>query len=214
MKQDNVAPELFPAKPYETIADYFGDYVKGSRAALQSLDLSQLAAAADCLTTAIHQRRVIYACGNGGSAAIANHLLCDFVKGSQTNTPLLPKVISLPANLELTLAVANDVSFDDIFLYPLRTMAEKGDVLLCISSSGNSENVIRAMTWAKEAGVHTIAMTGFSGGKARQLADISLHVEAQNYGITEDCHHMIMHLLAQYIRLRHIDAAALGKIKF
>lgn len=205
---------VFPATAYDSIDDYVADYIKASHVAMKSLDRKQLARAAECLTEALHNRRTIYACGNGGSAAIAGHLLCDFLKGIQTNTNLLPRVISLPSNMELVLAIANDISFEDIFVYPLRTMAEKGDVLIAISSSGNSENVARAVQWAKDNGVHTIAMTGFNGGKCRALADISLHVEAKNYGVAEDCHHALMHILSQYLRQRHMDANVIPSVKF
>ena len=161
-----------PATTYESIRAYMDDYLRQSQAAMKMLDRTTLARAAECLTEAIRDRRTIYVCGNGGSAAIANHLLCDFLKGIQTNTPLLPKLISLPANLELTLAIANDIAFEDIFVYPLRTMAEKDDVLLAISSSGCSENVVRAVRWAKDHGLRTIAMTAFEGGQCRKLAEI------------------------------------------
>jgi D-sedoheptulose 7-phosphate isomerase len=204
----------FPARAYDSIGAFLDDYVKQSQTAMKSLDLGQLARAADCLTEAIVDRRTIYACGNGGSAATANHLMCDFLKGIQTDTPLLPRVMSLPANLELSLAIANDIAFQDIFVYPLRTMAEKDDVLLAISASGDSENVVRALRWAKDNGLRTIAMTAFEGGRCRTLADISLHVDAGNYGVAEDCHHALAHLLAQYVRLRHMDPQSISTVKF
>ncbi len=206
--------ESFPTNSYSSIDAFFEDYTSLSQAAMETLDLAQLEQAAACLTEAILERRTIYTCGNGGSAAIANHLLCDFFKGIQTGTELAPRLVSLPANIELLLAIANDITFDDVFVYPLRTMAEKGDVLLTISSSGNSENIVRALQWAKANDVHTIAMTGFDGGRSRTLADISLHIEAANYGIIEDCHHGLMHMLAQYIRQLHMQTEAIAAAKF
>lgn len=207
-------PQLFPAASYDSMEMFCEDYAAMWQLAMQSLDKRQMALAADALTEVITSRRVIYVCGNGGSAAISNHLLCDFLKGMQTHTELLPKVVSLSANLELGLAIANDISFEDIFAYPLRTMAEPGDLLLSISSSGDSENVVRAVAWARENGLRTIAMTGFEGGRSRAMADISLHIEARNYGLVEDCHHALMHMLAQYVRLRHMNAKSIGQVKF
>ena len=85
-------------------------------------------------------------------------------------------------------------------LYPLRTMARPGDVLISISSSGNSENIVRAVAWARDNGVGTIALTGFSGGRSADDADVNLHVDAANYGVVEDVHQSLIHVLAQYLR--------------
>ncbi len=204
----------FPVRPYESIGSFCKDYADLWRTAMDSLDLFQMTQATDCLTDAIRNRNTIFVCGNGGSAAVANHLHCDFLKGVQTGTDLLPKVVSLPANFELLLAIANDGTYDDVFVYPLRSMASKGDVLLTISSSGNSENIVRALQWAKANGLRTIAMTGFEGGRSRVLADISLHVDAGNYGIVENCHDTLAHMLAQYIRLSHTKLEHIPSTKF
>ena len=156
---------------------------------------------------AIRRRRMIYACGNGGSAAISGHMLCDFLKGIQTDTALRPRVVCLSSQLELITAIANDVGYGEVFAYQLKTMAEPGDVLISISSSGNSENIVRAIDWARQNGMGTIAMTGFSGGRSSKLADITLHVAAENYGIVEDVHQSMMHILAQYLRQSAIAEA-------
>ena len=149
--------------------------------------------------------KTIFSCGNGGSAAISNHLLCDFQKGIQTDTDLKPKVVSLSSNIEIITAVANDISYEEIFDYQLRTMAAPGDVLLTISSSGDSENIVRCVDWAHDNNVGTISLTGFDGGRSADAADINLHVDADNYGIIEDVHQSLMHVFAQYLRLSHMD---------
>jgi len=123
------------------------------------------------LEAAIHNGHFVYSCGNGGSAAIANHLQCDFLKGAQTDTELLPRVVSLSSHLELITAIANDIAYDEVFAYQLRTLARPGDVLLTISSSGNSENIVRAVQWARDNRVGSIALTGFDGGRSATLAD-------------------------------------------
>jgi D-sedoheptulose 7-phosphate isomerase len=190
----------FPDRVYPGAGSYIIGYREEMARAWATVDPAAFERAAKLLDAAIRARRIIYACGNGGSAAISGHLLCDFLKGIQTDTPLLPRVVSLASHLELITAIANDIGYSDVFVYQLRTMAKPGDVLMTISSSGNSENIVRAAEWAKANDVRTIAMTGFSGGRSAQLADVTLHVDAANYGIVEDIHQSMMHALAQYLR--------------
>jgi phosphoheptose isomerase len=170
------------------------------------VDRKQLTKAGEVLVAALERDATIYTCGNGGSAAIANHLVCDHQKGIQNNTHYRPKVVSLSSNIELITAIGNDISFSDIFLYPLRTAARKGDLLITISSSGDSENIVRAITWANQNGIDTIAFTGFFGGRSSLIADVNLHVPAHNYGVVEDIHQSFMHILAQYARQAAMSA--------
>jgi len=192
----------FPSQIYSSAGSYIAGYRDEMARAWASVDLAAFDRAAAMLDAAIRARRMIYACGNGGSSAISGHLLCDFLKGIQTDTKLLPRVVSLASHLELITAIANDISYDEVFAYQLRTLAAPGDVLITVSSSGNSENIVRAIDWARQNGVATIAMTGFSGGRSAKLADVVLHVAAENYGIVEDMHQSMMHCLAQYLRQR------------
>ena len=193
-------PMSFPDNIYPSAGAYIAGYRDAMTRAWASVDLAAFDRAAAMLDTAIRARRMIYACGNGGSAAISGHLLCDFLKGIQTDTPLRPRVVSLASHIELITAIANDIAYEEVFAYQLRTMAMPGDVLITISSSGNSENIVRAIDWARANGIGSIAMTGFSGGRSATLADINLHVAAENYGIAEDIHQSMMHALAQYLR--------------
>lgn len=204
----------FPSQPYPQIADYFGDYQVMLQRALKSLDMAALTRAAEILDVAISRGQTVYVCGNGGSAAIANHWVCDFMKGLRTDTDLMPKIISLSANLELNMAIANDMEYAQVFVYPLQALAKPGDVLLSISSSGNSENVVRALDWANENKLHTISLDGFAGGRASKNAEVSLHITANNYGLVEDCHHAIMHMLAHYLRMKHMPAARIADVTF
>ena len=139
---------------------------------------------------------MVYSCGNGGSAAIANHLVCDHCKLVRTDTALIPRIYSLSTTVEVITAIGNDLSYDEIFVYQLRALAKPGDALITISSSGDSENIVRAALWAKENGLPVISMTGFSGGRSADIADVNLHVAADNYGVIEDVHQSLMHLLA------------------
>ena len=196
----SAAAMSFPDQTYPNASAYVGAYRDEIVRAWQSVDLAAFDRAAAMLATAIHAGRTVYACGNGGSASISNHLHCDVLKGTQTDTDLHPKIVSLAGPLELVTAIANDIGYADVFVYPLRTMAAPGDVLITISSSGNSENVVRAIEWARGNGVGSISMTGFAGGRSKSLADVNLHVAAENYGVVEDIHQSMMHSLAQYMR--------------
>lgn len=176
---------------------YFSTYVENVSRAANSIDALSLDRAATIILAAIARRRTIYSCGNGGSCAIANHLLCDFAKGIQTGTELRPRVVSLSANTELITAIANDIGYSEVFAYQLRTIAEPDDVLITISSSGDSENIVRAIECAKDNKISTIALTGFGGGRSAKLADVNIHVPSDNYGVIEDLHQSVMHALAQ-----------------
>ena len=138
--------------------------------------MAQLAEAAELLNDAYDRDASVFACGNGGSASIANHLQCDHVKGVRNGTDLTTRVFSLSTNIELFSAIANDHGYDTVFEYQLQSLARAGDVLVAVSSSGRSPNIVRALEWANAHGMHTIALTGFSGGAARELASASVHV--------------------------------------
>ncbi|MFN3399049.1 MAG: SIS domain-containing protein [Ferrovibrio sp.] len=204
----------FPVRKHTSVADYLDDYVAALAAALGKVDRNQLAKAESLLGRALERDAQIFACGNGGSAAISSHLACDHGKGIRADTALRPRVTSLSANVELITAIANDMAFSEIFAYQLESAGRPGDLLITISSSGDSENVVRAVEWARANQVGTIAMTGFDGGRSAQLADVNLHVPAHNYGIVEDVHQSLMHVLAQFIRQFRMDAALVPQRKF
>jgi D-sedoheptulose 7-phosphate isomerase len=185
--------------PMESIEAHVRGYADTMSAALVSVDFAQLWEAVRSIHNVRIARKRIWVCGNGGSAAIADHLLCDMVKGIyRANRPPI-HVHSLVANTALLTAVANDFSYEDSFARQLEMQGESGDLLLTISSSGNSPNILAAMRKAREIGIYTIAFTGFTGGEAKKMADISIHVEANNYGVVEDCHQALMHNMAQFM---------------
>ena len=204
----------FPDTRYDAIARYCDDYLTRLARAGASIDRALLARAGAMLDAAFERGAWLFVCGNGGSAAIANHLLCDVAKGIQTDTDLLPRVMSLSANLELITAIANDIAFDDCFVYQLRTAARPGDMLMTISASGDSENIVRAVDWARMNDVETIALTGFDGGRSARLATVNLHVAGDNYGVIEDTHQSIMHILSQYLRQAKMPPPLIGERKF
>ena len=182
-------PAKFPVAPYASAASYFGAYAE---------EMARAAQFGRTRWRSIGRRRScsrptpsgagVFACGNGGSAAIANHLQCDHVKGIRTGTDLPPGCMSLSTNVELLTAIANDIGYEDVFVYQLQSQARPGDVLIAVSSSGRSPNIVRALTWARDHGLRTIALTGFGGGDARAVAEVAIHVDGANYGIVEDLH--------------------------
>jgi len=209
------AADYFPNKPYLDASAYAADYVDAIRIAFSSLDSQQIHSAASCLEQAIKRNATIFVCGNGGSAGISNHFVCDHMKGVRTGTNLRPRVSSLSENIEIVTAIANDIGYENVFDFQLASVSSRGDVLVTISSSGNSPNILNALRWARGNGLTSIAMTGFDGGESRSFADISLHVDAQNYGVVEDVHQSLIHLLAQFLRQKYLlDPSLLGKTKF
>lgn len=206
---------IFPDQPFEQAADYADAYFARLAEAAASVDRAALDRAAELIAETAHAGRRIYSCGNGGSAAIANHLVCDCLKGIRNESTLRPEVVSLSTTIELVTAIGNDLGYDQIFSYQLDSLGKPGDLLMAISSSGNSPNIAAAIEAAKAIGMTVIAMTGFDGGAAARMADVSLHVRADNYGLVEDVHQALMHLLAQFVRQRHLtDPSAIGRIKF
>jgi phosphoheptose isomerase len=207
-------PVKFPIGPYGSAASYFDAYAEEMARAAKSIDAAALERAAATLAEAYLRGARVFSCGNGGSASVANHMQCDHVKGIRTATDLSPHVFSLSANVELLTAIANDTGYENTFVYQLQSQAEPGDVLLAVSSSGRSPNIVRALAWARDQGVKTIAVTGFDGGEARTTADICVHVDCANYGIVEDLHQTVMHALAQYIRQSRMSADTISVTTF
>lgn len=204
----------FPGSKFPSITAYLDSYAREVSKALASVDRAALERAGAMLNAAVESGAQVFSCGNGGSAAIANHLVCDHAKGVAADTGLRPRIQSLSACVEMITAVANDMAYDQIFAYPLSLAARPGDVLIAISSSGQSANIVTALEWAASNGMRTLSLNGFSGGRAAEIAEISLHVAADNYGVVEDAHQSLMHVLAQFIRQAHMDPGLVSQRKF
>jgi phosphoheptose isomerase len=203
-------PAKFPAARYASVPPFFHRYAEEAARAWRTIEPAALDRAVAILLEAYTQGAGVFSCGNGGSASIANHLECDHVKGVRTATDLTPRVVSLSANVELLSAIANDMGYENVFVYQLQSQARPGDALIAVSSSGRSPNITRALTWARDHGLRTIALTGFDGGPARAVAEVAIHVNGTNYGIIEDLHQAIMHALAQYIRQSRMTSEAIS----
>jgi phosphoheptose isomerase len=207
-------PAKFPLTPHRTASTYFDAYAQETARAARSIEPAALDRAAAILLDAYTRGAGVFSCGNGGSASIANHLQCDHVKGIRAKTLLVPRVVSLSANVEVLTAIANDMTYEDIFTYQLQSQAESGDVLIAISSSGRSPNIVRAVTWARDHGLKNIAFAGFDGGQVKDVADVTIHVDGTNYGVVEDLHQAVMHALAHYICQSQMSADAVSASVF
>ena len=179
--------------------NFANSYLKNLNNSIINSDIRKLEKAALIIKKTAQKKRTIFVCGNGGSAAISNHYVCDYLKFLRQNSHLKPKVISLSSNIETITAISNDIDYDQIFKYQAESLFEKNDLLLIISSSGNSKNIKEVLKFAKKKGVKTIGFSGFDGGFLKKNSDISIHVNAKNYGISEDAHHIMMHIMLQYL---------------
>lgn len=182
----------------DSIALYLTDYSDELRRAIQSIDKTELKKSEEILKEYYQNNRYIFAIGNGGSQAIADHLACDFVKGSYKSDKQRFKVIPLGSLSSLNSAAANDFGHDKSFSKLIEFLGEEKGLLIAISSSGNSKNIIEAVNFNRSRGGKTIGLTGFDGGELKEISDASLHVSANNYGIVEDAHQSIMHIFSQY----------------
>lgn len=162
---------------------------------IRSLDLESINNVMNILEEARTFGKKIFICGNGGSAATASHFCCDFNKGVSLNLEKKYNFECLNDNVPTMMAVANDISYDEVFRYPLKCKMNPGDIFIGISGSGNSKNVVNAMEYAKSIGGTTIAIVGYSGGKLKEIADYNIHVNIDNMQITEDIHMVLDHLM-------------------
>ena len=181
-------------------------YIYNLEARIKKLDLLKIQKIEDIIFKKIKEDKKIFVCGNGGSASIANHFLCDFNKGIKLSSKnkLKPKIVSLSSNIESILAIANDISFNKIFSFQLDNYYTKGDIVILLSCSGSSPNILDALEYCKKRKIFTISLTGFAKKNIQSKANLNLNFEINNYGISEDLFQIIMHMLSQSIRLKFI----------
>ena len=178
--------------------DYINElnaYREREIAVLNSLDLNSVNQIMNVLEDARLYGERIFICGNGGSAATASHYCCDFNKGVSENQNGKYNFECLNDNVPTLMAVANDIGYEEVFRFPLKNKMKSGDILIGISGSGNSKNVVNAMEYAKSIGGTTIAIVGYSGGKMKEMADYNIHVNINDMQISEDIHMMLDHMM-------------------
>ena len=177
-------------------------YFEDLTTALSGIDRGSLENMIDAIMMAYESDGTVYICGNGGSAATASHIVCDFNKGISMHRDKKFRFVCLNDNIATMMAISNDVCYDDVFRIQVQGRLKKGDVLIAISGSGNSKNIIRVVEYFKESGNPVIGLSGYSGGVLSKLADISVHVPINDMQKTEDAHMSILHLCAQIIARR------------
>ena len=166
--------------------------------AIERIDTSRVEQAIEWFREARDGAKHIFVCGNGGSASTASHFTCDIVKGASYNRDTRFRIMALTDSLATLTAYSNDVSYDCVFVEQLKNFAQAGDLVMCISGSGNSANVVRAMEYANSAGCRTIALTGRDGGKLGPLAQLNIQVAVPHMGRIEDAHMVVCHMIAYH----------------
>jgi D-sedoheptulose 7-phosphate isomerase len=164
--------------------------------AVNRIDLDKVEKATAWLREARDTDHHIFTCGNGGSASTASHFVCDIVKGASYQREKRFRILALTDSLATLTAYSNDVNYEAVFVEQLKNFAQSGDVLIAISGSGNSPNVLRAVEYARSVGCKTIGLTGRDGGKLGQAAELNIQVPVQHMGRIEDAHLIVCHMMA------------------
>ena len=186
------------------IREHLSDYCAGLMEALGSVSPERLEEFVQLLESAYHEERQLFLMGNGGSGSTASHFACDLNKGVSFGLPKRFRVICLNDNVPTLMAYANDVSYEDVFVEPLKNFLRPGDLVIAISGSGNSPNLLKAIAYANVQGAHTVGLSGFNGGKLAGVARTALTVHVNDMQKAEDVHFILFHIIMQilYARLR------------
>ena len=178
------------------------EYINTEIEVTKALNLDEINEAVNAIVDCRNRGGTVFTMGNGGSASTASHFVCDFSKGLSEEVGGRKFVFQcLSDNVATMMAVANDFSYDEIFKYQLERRLTSDDLIIAISGSGNSMNVIRAVEYAKEVGTKVVGVTGYKGGKLKELADFHMHVNIEDMQIAEDVHMMFDHMLMRVISL-------------
>lgn len=175
------------------------DYYEREKQVFDALDPNEFNAALNALLRHYDNEDTIYVIGNGGSSATANHMVCDFNKGVSLSLSKPFHVVSLTDNIPSVMAYGNDVGFEDVFYLPLKQWLKPSDMVIAISGSGNSHNVIKAVTYAKKIGAEILGLEGYDGGKLKAIADINIHAKVNDMQIAEDVHMTFVHVAMQLL---------------
>ncbi len=184
--------------------EFISQYIDELKRCLDSLDKKKIGKVIDVLMQTYQKKKKIFIMGNGGSASNASHMACDLSKGTLTRVydegePRF-RVISLTDNVAMLTAFANDLSYKDVFIQQLRNLVERGDLVIVLSGSGNSKNVVKAIQYAKRCGARTIGFLGFKdGGNLGQLVDLAIIVDSRAYGPCEDIQLILDHIITSWI---------------
>ncbi len=213
--KESVTTEMllkFIKKIYKTVEEEdISDYFDGVSKTLNNLNKTHVVDFAKLLMKTYHNEGTIYIFGNGGSGATASHFCGDLVKGVSYGLDKRFKVICLNDNIPTLMSIANDISYDDIFVEQLKNFLQEKDLVIGISGSGNSVNIVKAMEYAKQRGVTTLAVSGYKGGKIKEIADITVHAEVDDMEISEDVHNIIITHCIKRILTKELNNTNVGE---
>lgn len=177
------------------VKEQISTYFERLQRVIANLDMGEIEEAVEAIKAAYEREATVYIFGNGGSAATASHYVCDFNKGISEKRSKKFHMVCLSDNVPELTAIANDISYDEIYRFPLKGNLKADDLVIAISGSGNSRNVINAVEYAKEMGCKVVGITGYDGGKLRQLANYRMHVNVDDMQLTEDIHMVFDHMM-------------------
>ncbi len=197
----NTLEEIFEQSNLQT--DYFRKYCDYVQKLLSEIDIESVKRVVDCLLEARENNKTIYFAGNGGSASTASHFAQDMGEVGRKIRGKGFRTQSINDNVSALTAISNDYSYDNVFSLQIQYNFDAGDVLVVISASGNSPNVIKAVELAKEKGGSTVALVGFDGGRLAQICDHIVHVQSKKgeYGPVEDIHLILNHMIVSYLMM-------------
>lgn len=204
----------FPNAKYSKLNDFFKNYFLELKKVYSSLDFKSINKISNILEKLYTSKKKLFICGNGGSASLAEHFVADHMKILGGTKKYNPKIVSLCSNKSLITAIANDINYECIFENQLKHLSQKGDYLLVISCSGNSPNVIKVLNWANKKKLNTISFTGFDGGKAKKISKYNINCNSKNYGVIEDVHQGLMHIVCQFLRNKVLTKEKIIKTYF
>lgn len=184
------------------LRSHASEYLDRLRAAIDELPGDRLELLGDMLFRTYRNGKQVFTVGNGGSASTASHMAADL--GKNTIGPHMRRfrIVSLNDNAAIVTALANDLGYDRVFSEQLMNLIQPGDLLVAISGSGNSPNVLRAMQYARDQSAEVVGILGFDGGKAAAIADLAIIAQSDDYGVVEDVHLIINHILVDYFKAR------------
>jgi D-sedoheptulose 7-phosphate isomerase len=187
---------------------HMAEYLDQLHAAVDALPKERMNAMGELLFRAYRNNKQVFVLGNGGSSSTASHMAADLAKNTIAPNMKRFRIVSLNDNAAIMTALANDLGYENVFSEQLTNLVQAGDVLVVVSASGISPNVLKAMHYARSRSATVVALLGFDGGTAAELADIPLIVPSDHYGVVEDVHLIINHILVDYFRTRFAEAHA------
>jgi D-sedoheptulose 7-phosphate isomerase len=181
--------------------EFINDYISSINETISGLDIEKISKVTEKIGEAHKNKKRIFVFGNGGSAATANHFVCDLGKNAIKGDENRFQIISLSDNVSSITAYGNDAGYESVFVEQLKNLIQPGDTIVCISASGNSPNIIKAVEYAKKKNAVIISLTGFNGGKLKEISDFNVNVPDNSYEKIEDIHLIITHIIVYWFKM-------------